>query len=272
MPWFLDPVPVTSGIDWLVALLRMAIADSKTSVNQITMENSGYIASGADDEVFYTEYLPIISGSDTYMRIGRWLYEEKNSIAETSGERGYVFNVESGAFYIPSGAVPGVSGDIVYLSYSWEEEQNYTYTDSELRLYVQDSVTEINNGYYDFGYRTSGVGGSFDVLPEPGINDIASYVYVKYATYMVKKRQEAEGFDNRIYVRDLNVTIDTAKGLGDLSKSANVLMDEIKDIIQTIQVRGQEAAFARIDTYSTYVAWENSDTYAHRWIENTNYF
>lgn len=272
MPWFLEPVPVTSGIDWLVSLLRMAIADPKTSVNQVTWENSGLTSFGVIDETFYTTYLPIVSGADTYMRIGRWFYEEKDSIAGTFGIRGYTFNVESGAFFVPENAILGTSGDTIYLSYSWEEEQNYTYTDSELKLYIQDAVAEINNGYYDFGYTTSGAGSNFDLSPKPGINDVASYIYVKYATYSIKKRQEAEGFDNRIYVRDLNVTIDTAKGLGDLSKSADTLMGEIKDIIQTIQVDGQTGAMARIDTYSTYVAWDAEDNYAHRWVDNQDFF
>ena len=78
MPWFLEPVPVTSGIDWLVALLRMAIADPKTTVNQVVREENDEVSSGLPNEVFYTDQLPISSGCTTYMRIDRWLYTEKN--------------------------------------------------------------------------------------------------------------------------------------------------------------------------------------------------
>jgi len=272
MAWYLQPVPVTSGIDWLTELLRMAIADPKQTINQVTMEAVSELASGVPNETFYTEHLPIASGFETYMRVGRWYYEEVETTADAQDKRAYVFNVESGAFMIPSGAILAESGSQVYLSYSWLEEQSYSFSDYELRLYLQDAVTEVNQGIYNFGHTTSGMARDFDIIPAPGANDVASYVYVKYAAYLIKKRQEAEGLDNRIYVRDLNVTIDTAKGLGDLSKSAETLRKEIDDIITNLRLKGQESAFARIDTYSTYAYSTFTGKYDKRWNKDSDFY
>ena len=264
MPWYGTPITTTttstSGIDFLVDLLRMKIADQKLLINNVVREENATLCTGGTPETYYTKELPIAAGYSTILRIGRWKYGAVDDAVAASGERSYVFNTTSGSFYVPDDATPGTDGDIAKLTYSWSEEQEYKFSDHELKLYVQDAVVTINNGHYDFGHTVTGAGDSLEVSPQPVTSDISSYLYVMYSTYLVRKQLESEGFDNRIYVRDLNVTIDTSKGLGDLSKSSKVLMDEFSNVIYTLRVKGQEAAFMRIDTYSTY-ANESDDSY-----------
>lgn len=268
MPWQGEPIPTHTGVDWLIDLLRVQIADQKYKVTQVVQEDTGIVSSGVMDEMFYTDNLPIVDDTDTYMRIGRWLYQEVDSAAAAAGLRAYVFNVDSGCYHIPEGAIYGEDQGRVKVGYSWIDEQTYKFSDTELKYYVQDSTVTINDSYYNFGHTVVGAGASLDISPAPAYDEIASYIYVKYATYLIKKQLEAEGFDNRIYVRDLNVTIDTTKGLGELAKSSRELIKEIEAIINELRLKGQVAAFTILDTYSTYVENDSATQWAAKYDSN----
>lgn len=241
----------TSGLDFVLEILRDRISDKKYSYTTVVRENAG-LASGVSNEIFFTNNMPIPSGFSTALRAGRWYYTEYSSDAETASKRGYIFSVASGSFRIPSVAIAAESGAAISLSYTWLEEQPYKFSDEQLKLYIADSISTVNNVYYDFGYQFISNGLS-DMYISPDINssDLAPYIYAKYCSYLIKKELEAEGFADRIYLRDINITIDTSKGLGDLTKSAQGLLDEFKSIISELRSSGVEAAFARIDTYST---------------------
>ena len=273
MPWYGEAVDslLSSGVDFLIGVLRYRIADPKTIVTPVIREQNDSISNGIVPETFYTKNMPIATGYTTVLRIDRWKYDEVNTVVEASGLRAYIFNETSGSFYIPSGAIPGTSGNIIKLSYSWVDEQECKFTDTELRLYIQDAVTTVNGSYYNFSHTVSGFGDTFDIVPSPGYGEISSYLYIMYATYLIRKQLESEGFDNRIFVRDLNVTIDTSKGLGDLTKSSDILMGDFKNILNTFMLRGQESAFSLIDTYSTYNKYDSTYEYEHNYIKDSDF-
>lgn len=239
----------TSGLDLLVQILRYRISDQKCVYTTVVQEDIG-TASGIADEIFYSLNMPITSGSDTHLRCGRWYYTKKDTAGSCAGLRAYTFNVESGAFVIPNGAIYAETGSRVTIGYTWEEEQEYKFRDKELQLYIGDAINAVNNDY-DFGFRFSINGDTYSVSPTPTYNDFASHIYPQYASILIKRQLESEGFGDRIYLRDLNITIDTSKGIGDLSKSLKDLDSQYQNTIKDLMFKGQEAAFCRIDTYST---------------------
>lgn len=242
---------VTSGVTFLVELLRHRISDPKYVYSTVVNEDAG-ISVGSPNEVFYTENMPVASGFDANLRVGRWHYGIANNSSDAQGVRKFVLVIESGGFLIPTGAISQLAGERVKLSYTWLEEQPNKFSDSELKIYLADAIKKVNDVYYDFGFTIS-VSGNVDLSISPTIkaSDLASHVYAMYASYIVKGELEAEGFGDRIYVRDINITIDTSKGLGDLQKSSQNLLKDFLNIINELRINGQESAFARIDTYST---------------------
>lgn len=239
----------TSGSDFLVDTVRYRIADPKYLVTNVVNENVG-VASGVDNEVFYTLNMPVASGFDTHLRVGRWHLQEYNTAEDAQDKRGYLFSIESGSYLIPTGAVKAEVGASVKASYSWIEEQTFKFSDREINSYLCDAISTVNEFYYDFGYTFSYDGTTFNLSPNITNNDFAAYMYAQYASYLIKKQLESEGFGDRIYVRDINITIDTTKGLQDLQKSAKTLLDKFEKNINTLKLKGQEAAFQRISLYS----------------------
>jgi hypothetical protein len=262
---------IGSGINFLVGLVRYRISDLKILYNNVTQENAGNSTGNA--QIIYTANMPITSGFDSYLRVGRWLYTPVASQAAASGIRGYVFDSSDGSFTIPSGAVLPSAGQTIGLSYTWSEEQPYKFTDNELKMYLGDAVSTVNNSMYNFGHTfiANPTNDTYTIYPEVGTSEIAGYIYAMYASYLIKKQLESEGFGDRIFVRDINITIDTSKGLGDLQKSAKDLYVMIQDVIKTLLVKGQEAAFARIDTYSTYPRQEGY-LFDSNYQKDNNYF
>lgn len=263
------PYTTTSGIDFIVEILRQRIADTKTVYTDVAQEDAGTATGAVAGEFFYTDNMPILSGADTHLRVGRWYYDKVDTDYEVTGLRAYTFNVASGAFHIPTGATAATSGDRVKLSYTWIEEQETRFRDEDLKFYIGDAVTIVNSVYYNFGHTfvADTVTGMY-ISPTPTASDFASYLYALYAAILIREEIEAESVGDRIYVRDINITIDTSKGLGDLSKSVKELRAKFDALLRTFLVDGQEAAFSRIDTYST-KALTGTYEYAEYYDENT---
>jgi hypothetical protein len=250
----LSAYSTTSGLDFLVDLLRHRISDPKLIFSVEVKEDAG-TADGLLPATFLTDNLPIATGFDTHLRVGRNYYGSYTTpAAAVTAGNGYVFSLETGSFKIPAGATAPASGDRAQVSYVWKEEQEFKFTDQELQFYLGDAISEINSAYYNFGHSFVTTGGvaALSVSPAPQASEFASYAYAQYAAILVKQQLESEGFDDRIFVRDINITIDTSKGLGDLGKSTKRLRDDFAKLMNTFLIDGQESAFQRIDTYSTY--------------------
>lgn len=261
------PYTTVTGLDFLVELLRHRISDPKISY-QTEVDEDGGPASGASIESFYTDNMPIATGigiPDAELKVGRWWYTKVDTPAEAAGIRGFLFYPSSGWYYIPAGAIMPTSADRSYLTYTWQSRNATTFTDQELKMYLGDAMLEVNGTYYDFGFTfVANDPYSMSITPSISINNLGAAYYVMFATYLIKKQLESEGYNDRIMVRDINTTIDTSKGLSDLSKSIKDLRTQFEDMIAILNMRGQEAAFARIDNYSTY----NEDWFGQRYDTN----
>lgn len=258
------------GIDFLASLLRQRIQDPKYVYKDEVGEFAGN-ATGSLPETFETANLPILEGADRHLRVGRWKYTEFDTEGECAGERGYTFSVPSGIYRIPTGATAPEAGDPVTISYTWISEQETSFRDQDLKLYIADAVNVVNDIYYDFGHSVVGETiNDLEINPLPQIDEVSSYLYVMYSTILIQKEIEAGSYSDRIYVRDINITIDTSKGLGDLGRSIRELERRFEDVLNTFQIRGQESAFSKIDTYSTF-AHNQGHKFARFLSDNTNF-
>jgi len=258
------------GIDLLADLLRQRIQDPK----YIYKDEVGEFvkaALGEEDEEFETANLPILSEADRHFRAGRWKYTEYPTSAECADKRGFTFSVPSGIFIVPAGAILPEAGDPVTVSYTWVSEQETSFRDQDLKLYIADAVNVVNDIYFDFGHSIVGSSVSdIEINPLPQIDEVSSYLYTMYATILIQREIEAGSYSDRIYVRDINITIDTSKGLGDLGRSIRELESRFQDVLNTYQIRGQEAAFAKIDTYSTF-SYDHTKKYSSFVSDNSNF-
>jgi hypothetical protein len=252
----------TSGISYVVSLLRHRISDPKTVYTNVVDEDAG-TAAGSVNEVFLTDNMPVVSGYETELRADRWNYVACATVEAAANIRGYIFSNASGSFLIPNGATLPTAGDRIKLSYTWRERQPYRFNDTELKLYLGDAISTVNNVYYNFGYTfvNSGVN-NLDISPVIKAEDLAPHIYAKYASYLIKKELEAEGFGDRIYVKDINITIDTSKGLADLQKSAKDLLDDFKNIIIELRQGDIAKVACKIDTYNTVSYGDVDGTYS----------
>jgi hypothetical protein len=215
--------------------------------------------------------MPVASGFDTHLRVGRWHYDEYSNVLDAAGKRGYIFSIESGSYMIPTGAVLAETGSRIKLSYSYIEEQTYKFSDREIKMYLCDAITTVNNCFYNFGHTFVYDGNSFVLSANITNQDLSPYLYAQYAAYNIKKQLESEGLNDRIYVRDINITIDTSKGLGDLQKSSSELYKNFKGMINMLNLKGQEAAFCRIDVYST-ERYDNGESYDASYSKDEDFF
>lgn len=268
----LQPISISSGVDWLVGHIRDRINDQKYVHTFEIQENAG-LATGAESGwVYQTKNMPIATDLEHKLRVDRWIYTEVDTIGDAVGLRAYIWSETSGTYHIPTGAIQPASGERVKLSYAWYEEQPYKFTDNELKGFLQAAITEVQEVYYDFDYNMAGVGASLDIVPNPGATDIGSYMFAMYTVYLIKKRLEEEGFDNRLVVRDMNVSIDLSRGLGELTKSSRELYETFKGHIKTLKFAGQEAAFARIDTYSSRPPDVDNYKWETNYVQDDQYF
>lgn len=250
--------PSSSGSTGIIDIIRRTLGDPKTREVHEINDPMGR-ASGESQETFFTTYSPISSNSPVNLRMEgtvgypankkrMWVYTYCATESACNGIRGYVWSETSGAFRIPSNAIMPASGDVAYGTYNWDEEQNYIFTDDEIGLFIRDAVPIIE-GKYPKGYSASGVGADMAISPSP--TRFSETLFVLQTIYLMKFRLLEEGFSDRMYIREIDLTVDTTKGIRETRQSLDTLNDYIDALIKKAKVTGQESAFARIDTYST---------------------
>jgi len=240
-------LPSTSEI---VTNVRNSIGDYKTRRINIIDEPLG-LATGTSPEVFYTKHMPVVTGGDTYLRSDRWFYQSAANNAAASGLRAYVFSASGGSFTIPAVATATTSGHKVNASYTYTKEQGYEYQDSELYEYVGDAVDWIQQ-YRSFSLTVTGAGTSLIVSPNPG--RIESFLIETTSRYLIHKEAQDKGFKDGIFLKELDITIDTTKNSRNRQFAIRDLKDMVMDVINKMNLDDTAGAAQLVDTYSTYVS------------------
>ena len=240
----------------IVSGLRKAINDPKEREVHVVEEPIA-ISNGNLSATSYTLHMPIVSGDSVKLRGGRWLYSEYSTEAAASGFRGYTFNIPSGYFVVPTGAIAVTSGDTVLASYSYTQEQEYEYQEGELYEYVRDGL-EFVQSYRSFGLSGAGVGTSYTISPDPSLT--AAMLITMGSKYLVQKDREEIGLIDGIMIKEADVTIDTTKNSKSRLESSQDLRTVLLDILYKMNLDETAGEAALVDTYSTYVATDKVGT------------
>jgi hypothetical protein len=253
----------------IVDQVRAYIADQKTleinAVDEVpatvlddTPANWGInlyeaTSTGSDFEVFATQNMPLVSGSTVKLKGGRWNYSLGGDyvypyIPLTGSPRQFQISYYTGLFIIPSGAQRIASGAKVTLTYSWEESQEYRYSDEEVQKWIPEGYSYIKEKY-PTPYTVSGRGKIMNFVPLPSGMDAT---LLSFATsYVMRRALYEQELSEAISVRDGDTAFDTTKKLAHRGKSLEAVKEDLDNIIDDLVIGDLNSAGIRIDTYST---------------------
>lgn len=245
-----------AAMDLMVEEVRRVTGDTKYSFSSVVRENGGTTSGSSIVETFYTSKTPVLPGSEV-LEIGRWRFTpvlfsgdivNMNKIAQgLIPWRQYVYNVNDASFFLASG-VPRTNGETVYISYTWLEPRAPRFSDTEIKLYLSDSIPEIENVFQiDLSSGGYSSGKTLSSISDPVV---ARILVLNASKLCLQALQESLTVDG-IFLKDGDVTIDTTRGLKNRADSLKSLQSQINSIVEIWQLRKQLDYVGRVDTYST---------------------
>jgi hypothetical protein len=153
-----------------------------------------------------------------------------------------------GVIIIPSGATPIVSGEKVKMTYSWWEDREYRFTDTEVKTWVPDGDSYIREKVaLPYNLTGTGDGLAFSVVP----SGIYFSMLALSTSYFIRRRLEEEGFQDGIFVRDGDTAFDTTKTLVHRGRTLKEVKSDLDSIIMDVKMADLLTAGIKLDTYST---------------------
>jgi hypothetical protein len=258
------------SVDNLVDQIRQHIADYKYVPTAIVDELPGEgknaphatvnlwntFATGTPHEEFLTKNMPLVSGGKVVLKGGRWSYDfagqypdDYQDVAGHSGKREFLVDYYRGILIVPSGATPVVSGEKVLMNYSWWEDREYRFSDSETKNWVLDGDTYLRERI-TLPYTIEGRGDalSFSPLVPSGI---WFSLLALSTSYFMRRRLQEEGIQDGIFVKDGDTSFDTTKTLVHRGRQLDQVKKDLESIIMDIKMGELAGAGIKIDTYST---------------------
>lgn len=232
-------------LSFMVDEMRRLINDTKFTWTHIIREELG-TATGADaEEIFMVDYLPM-AGYDYFLWVDRYPYEPIMTSGHiAAGRRQYIPDIQTGRFVVPHCYDAGT----VYANYIWGTPRQYKFSDHELKLYMKDSIAEVNNLLDGSAIATTGYGSNLQFSTAPSAIQ-ARLIVLLSSIYALKALQETMSL-NAIYVKDGATSIDTTKSLGNRKEAIRDLEKRIDALVINQVMIQQLSEVTRIDTYST---------------------
>ena len=232
-------------MSFMVDEIRRLINDTKFTWTHIVREELG-TANGANlEERFEVDYLPM-AGYDYFLWVDRYPYEPIATSGHlVTGRRQYIPDIPNGRFVISHCNDSGT----VYANYIWGTPRQYKFSDHELKLYMKDSIAEVNNLIDGSDIATTGYGSSLQFSESP-TSIQARLIILLSSIYALKALQETMSL-NAIYVKDGQTSIDTTKSLGSRKESIRDLESRINALVENQVMIQQLDEVCRLDTYST---------------------
>lgn len=209
-------------------------------------------ATGIDYEEFLTKGMPLVSGNKMLIRGGRWAYTDKGEWpgdTDYTGEgRVFLKDYARGMIIVPSGATPIVSGEKVKMTYSWWEDQEYRFSDTEIKTWIPDGDSYIREKVaLPYKLESTGNNLAFSVFP----SGLYFSLLALSTSYFIRRRLEEEGFQDGIFVKDGDTAFDTTKTLVHRGKTLKEVKGDIDSIIMDVKMADLITAGIKLDTYST---------------------
>lgn len=209
---------------------------------------------GVNSEEFLSKKTPIISGCKVKLKGGRWNYDFAGEFPQNyggsaahTGKRQFLVDYYRSLFLVPSGAIPIASGDRVLLTYSYWEDQDYRFSDIEIKSWILDGDTYLRDRV-TLPYTISGRGStlSFDITPSGMWLSLLGLS----TSYLMRQRLQEEAVQDGIFIKTGSTTLDTTKTLAHRGKSLDQVRKDLEGIIDTIRMGNISEAVYRIDIYS----------------------
>lgn len=235
---------------------EIPVASKPQSLPHVSYNYWNQSATGKNYEEFLTKKTPLVSGSKVMLKGGRWNYDYKGEwpgtgsyTAYSSTGRSFLIDYYRGIFTIPSGAIPIASGDKVLLTYSYWEDQEYTFSDNEIISWTLDG-DKFLRGKVSLPWVISGNGQWITMTPFPSGGWLS--LLALSTSYFMRLRLQEEGVRDGIYIKTGTTAFDTTKTLAHRGKSLEQVKKDLDDIVTSVLMGDLSSAGARIDTYSTY--------------------
>lgn len=238
---------VVNAVDELAASV---LSDSAASWGTYLYSST---ATGRVGEVFATQHMPLVSGAIVKLNAGRWNYSYGGEYtypysALTGSPRTFKISYYNGLFIIPSGAQPIASGERVRLTYSWEESQEYVYSDTVLMRYIPDGYSYVSERYSPT-YSVAGYGDTLTFTPLP--SGVEAFLLCLATSYLIRKSIFEKEISEAIAVKDGDTSFDTTKKLAHRGKGLEDVRKDIDAIASDLAIGDLDGAGVRIDVYST---------------------
>jgi len=253
------------SIDDLVEQIRFHINDYKFAPAPVVDEIPGEgkaaphasanywnnYATGVQHEEFLTKNMPLVSGSKALLKGGRWTYDFAGQFPDNYGShsgREFLIDYYRGIFLVPSGATPIVSGEKVKLTYSFWEDQEYRFSDNEVKSWLVDGDSYLRERItLPYTITGRGAGITFDVVPSGVLFSLLALT----TSYFMRRRLQEEGIQDGIFIKDGDTSFDTTKTLVHRGRQLSDVKKDIDAIIMDVKMGELANAGYRIDTYST---------------------
>lgn len=234
----------------LVSTVRRNIGDPTTQTVREVREIVG-ISTGVDNGQFQANSPPVISGSTIVFRGGRYRYVPISNYSDkVADKRQFWFDYSIGVAYVPSGCTPVPSGQQVKLSYSWQDEQEYFYSDDDIWLFSKDAIEAVDALGFKHNYVFSG--GTYATSSiTPNLVGIDGQIVMVQTALLILEKDQRSHLSSAVVIREADMSFDNTRGVTMRIKTISDLQDKLNEILKTLLTRKQISQVARIDVYST---------------------
>lgn len=231
------------------------VSSKPTGAPHVSYNYWNTFSTGRSGEEFLSKKAPMVSGCKVRLKGGRWSYDLAGEFPQNyggasahNGKREFLVDYYRSLFLVPSGAVPIASGDRVLLTYSYWEDQDYRFSDTEIKSWLLDGDTYLRDRVI-LPWEISGRGSSiaFTVTPSGGWLSLLALS----TSYLMRQRLQEEAVQDGIFIKTGSTTLDTSKTLAHRGKSLDQVKKDLDGIIDVIKMGDLVSAGARIDLYST---------------------
>ena len=250
----------------LVSEIRAQIADARiveiqavdeaaanSKLNPLDVNNYwGATSTGKNYEEFLTKNVPLVSGCEVNLKGSRWDYVSSGNWGRTgntfNNQRVFFIDYNNGMFVLPSGAIPIASGETVKLTYSWYENQEYEFTDNDLKSWVLDGDMFLRNRL-EPPYVLGGRGETLSLTPVP--SGIWFNLLALSTSYAIRRRKQEVALDEAIVVREGTTYLDLSKSLPHRGKNIEEVKNDLEGVIKYIQLGELSSAGVRLNLYNS---------------------
>jgi hypothetical protein len=237
-------------------VVEIQAVDESAANSKFNPHDSGFawfsFATGKNYEEFLTQHTPLVSGCEINLRGGRWDYTSSGNWGRTgntfSNQRVFFIDYNNGMFVLPSGATPIASGETVKLTYSWYENQEYEFTDTDIKSWVLDGDMFLRNKLTP-PYVLSGRGETLNLAPMP--SGFWFSLLALSTSYAIRRRKNESALDSALVLREGTTYLDLTRSLAHRGKSLEQVKEDLDAVVHMVQLGELSGAGVKLNLYNS---------------------